>query len=167
MKRSSILTTSPAGSDKKKQKTFTNINQNVSGPALKTALQKINALTTDTYVNSSVVDKYDLDTESPPVVTPDTRPIPTLSVSNVPSLADINSNSSSSLLSVTYTGDGVTYAYRKSGCDKIAFSMYSNTQMLIKKADTSSSIVATAGTFILGATGTDNYQPVEVEYTIQ
>lgn len=155
------LKATAAGTGKSVTTTVTNLNPEAGKPVIKEFAQKLNQLTTNAYVETDYIERTNLDTEE------DTRTVPTLMVANVPSLANINNNSSTSLLSVTYTGDGTTYVYRKSGCEKIAFSMYSNNQMLIKKADSSSSIVATGGTFILASTGTDNYQPVEVEYTIQ
>lgn len=155
------LKATAAGTQKSVTTTVTNLNPEASKPTIKEFARRLNLLTTNTYVETDYIERTNLDTES------DTRTVPTLSADNIPSLADINSNSgTSNLRTITYNGDGVTYVYRKSGCEKIAFSLYSNTQLSIKKADSSSSVVATAGTFVLGATGTDNYQPVEVEYTI-
>lgn len=153
------LKATAAGTGKSVTTTVTNLNPEASKPVIKEFARRLNLLTTNTYEETDYIERTNLDTES------DTRTVPTLSVANIPSLADINSGSTSSLLDITYNGDGVTYVYRKSGCEKIAFSLYSNTQLSIKKANTS--VTATAGTFILGATGTDNYQPVEVEYTIE
>lgn len=157
------LKATAAGTGKSVTTTVTNLNPEASKPVIKEFARRLNLLTTNTYEETDYIERTNLDTDV------DTRPVPTLSVANVPSLADINNNSGAarSVLNITYNGDGVTYAYRKSGCEKIAFSMYSNTEIVIHKNSDSSSIVATGGKFILAATGTDNYQPVEVEYTIQ
>lgn len=143
--------------------TLSNVNPETASVKIKQFAQTLNALTTNTYNETNYIVTTNLDTEG------DTRTIPTLSLSNVPSLADINNNSgyAKSVLTITYNGDGTTYVYRKNGCEKVSFSMYSNTEIVIKKNSESSSIVATGGKFILASTGTDNYQPVEVEYTLQ
>lgn len=157
------LKATAAGTGKSVTTTVTNLNPEAGKPVIKEFAQKLNQLTTNAYVETNYVESTNLDTDV------DTRTIPTLSISNVPSLADINNNSgyAKSVLTITYNGDGTTYVYRKNGCEKVSFSMYSNTEIVIKKNSESSSIVATGGKFILASTGTNNYQPVEVEYTIQ
>ena len=101
-------------------------------------------------------------------VTVDTRPTPTLSASGMPTLAQINNNQvPGSYPAITYNGDGVTYVYRKSGCTLVEFAMVSNTNFAMRKMNEFSGQDATGGVYVVGATGTDNYKPIEVEYTLE
>ena len=62
-KRSLIYTSTAAGTGKKLQKTITDVNPNATSAQLKTFVQKINALTTNSYVQVDCIDKYNVDTE--------------------------------------------------------------------------------------------------------
>lgn len=165
--RSLILTSTAAGTGKKLQKTITDVNPEATSAQLKTFAQKINALTTNSYVQTDCIDKCNVDTETAlDSSTIDTRQTPALSLATVPSLAEINSDTTTSHLhGIRYDGDGLVYAYRKSGCLYLAIALYSNNQIYFNKAG--ASLAATAGTIVLGATGGENYKPIEVEYTIE
>lgn len=164
-KRSLILTSTAAGTGKKLQKTITDINPNADGNALKGFTQKLNAMTTNTYVATDCIDKFNIDTEVPPV---DTRQTPTLSVSGVPSLATIKGTDVPQNVAITYDGDGITYMKRKSGCNYVFFmASTQNTGFFMGKPSGTQVASVTAGTFIVGAYGTENYKPIEIEVTFE
>ena len=169
MAKRSLILTSTSNQGKKLQKTITDINPNTGAVALKGFAQKLNAMTTNTYVQTDCIDKYNVDTEIPPV---DTRQTPTISIDNVPTLAQIKSGSISSMAMITYSGDGVTYVRRNSGCNGVYFvtsgAPYQGQQTVaINKIGTVQVSDVTGGTYVVGATGTDNYKPIEVEYTLE
>ena len=64
MAKTSLIITSTAATDGKKlQKTFTDINSTATNEQLKSFGQVLNALTTNTYVETNRVDKVNCDTE--------------------------------------------------------------------------------------------------------
>jgi len=155
--------------NKKVTTTLSNVNPETAPIKIKQFAQTLNALTTNTYNETNYIVTTNLDTETPPV---DTRPTPTISIENVPTLEQLKSGSVSSMAMITYSGDGVTYVRRNSGCNAVYFGMsgapYQGQQaVVINKLSTAQASDVTGGTYVVGATGTDNYKPVEVEYTLQ
>lgn len=145
--------------------TLSNVNPETAPVKIKQFAQTLNALTTNTYNETNYIVTTNLDTETPPV---DTRQTPTLSASGMPTLSQINNDQvPGSYPAITYDGDGVTYVYRKSGCTLVEFAMVSNTNFAMRKMNEFSGQTATGGVYVVGATGTDNYKPVEVEYTLE
>lgn len=163
MAKRSLILTSTSNQGKKLQKTITDINPNAGAVALKGFAQKLNAMTTNTYVQTDCIDKYNVDTEVPPI---DTRQTPTLSIPTVPTLAQVKANSAD-LIITSYTGDGNVYLRRNTGCKGVAFTIFGSNSVLLSRDSTITAENVMGGTFILGATGTDNYKPIEVEYTLE
>lgn len=161
-KRSLILTSTAAGTGKKLQKTITDINPNIGAEALKGFTQKLNAMTTNTYVQTDCIDKYNVDTEQLPV---DTRLTPTITFpeNQPPTLLSGLGN----LVKVTHTGDGNVYVRRNSGCTGIDFVMGWESEGSISfRLTQSQQMTAAAGTYVVGLTGTETYKPLEIEYTL-
>ena len=156
------LKTTDAGTGKARTLTLTNVNPEASANTLKQFTQQLNQLTTNTYVETDYIVTTNLDTETPPI---DTRQTPTLSIPTVPTLAQVKNNSGN-WIQRSYNGDGVVYLRRNTGCNAVAFVCFDDSILLFRKESTSADQV-TGGTFILGATGTDNYKPIEVEYTLE
>lgn len=163
MAKRSLILTSTSNQGKKLQKTITDINPNAGAVALKGFAQKLNAMTTNTYVQTDCIDKFNVDTEIPPV---DTRLTPTMTFpENQPptSLSGLGN-----LIAVAHTGDGNVYVRRNSGCTGIDFTMgWESGGNISFRLTRCSSITATAGTYAVGLTGTQNYKPIEVEYTLE
>lgn len=66
MAKRSLILTSTSNQGKKLQKTFTDVNPAATSESMLTAVQMINELTTATYVQTDLVEKYNLDTEDAP-----------------------------------------------------------------------------------------------------
>lgn len=143
--------------------TISNVNPETNASYIKQFAQKLNGLTTNTYEESNYIITSNLDTEDPPITPTDKRPTPTITFSNVPTLAQAKNGT---YMGITYTGDGQLYAYTKSGLNAMLYAIVGNgTQMMIGGAPNSSG--QTAGTIVIGAFGTDNYKPVEAEVNIE
>ena len=161
MAKRSLILTSTSNQGKKLQKTITDINPSADGNALKSFAQKLNAMTTNTYVQTDCIDKFNVDTEIPPI---DTRQTPTLSFTP-PTLEQVRTGTQAT--AIVYNGDGKVYVRRESGCDYVTFSYYYFPTMDRYDLKFFASGTVTGGTFIIGATGTENYKPIEVEYTLE
>lgn len=152
--------------NKKVTTTLSNVNPETAPAKIKQFAQTLNALTTNTYSESNYIVTTNLDTEVPPV---DTRPTPTLSLPNPPTLAQVQTSGVQNL-QVSYDGDGAIYLKRISGCSLMNFTVFYNQTsgegpLTFVSFDGGQS-QTTGGKYVLGATGTDNYKPVEVEYTL-
>lgn len=163
MAKRSLILTSTSNQGKKLQKTITDINPNAGAVALKGFAQKLNAMTTNTYVQTDCIDKYNVDTEIPPV---DTRQTPTITF-DASTPAPTTSADFNKTIYLNYNGDGIVYTRIESGCTNIGFYMMGqNAQgrvgLMLKAFE---GLSQTSGTYIVGATGTENYKPVEVEIT--
>ena len=162
MKRS-VLLNSTSAQGKKLQKSFTDVNPEATGQSLKTFAQKVNALTTATYNSTDMVDKYNLDTETPP--NPPTEP--TLSLTKTAWSISADKTSTAPLIQtpVTYNGDGNVYveAHAKDQFD--AFTYLNGTTLMLQIAQqTTDTPVQT--TFKLKSTATDNYTAAELTFTV-
>lgn len=143
--------------------TLSNVNPETAPVKIKQFAQTLNALTTNTYNETNYIVTTNLDTETPPV---DTRQTPTLELPNPPTLAQIQTSGVQNLL-VTYNGDGAVYLKRISGCSLMNFTVFYNhvTNETYLSFDGGQS-QTTGGKYVLGATGGENYKPIEVEYTL-
>ena len=159
-KRSLILTsTSPEG--KKLQKTITDINPGVGAAALKGFTQKLNALTTNTYAQTDCIDKFNVDTETPPTQ-------PTLDPTNT--LANpliIPANVTDTGIVFDCTTDGDVYTEITEGLSNSyvgALKSSSGYYLGIHKVNTSSPHVA--GKFKLITTAGEQYKASETLITV-
>ena len=141
-------------------KTITNLNPDVNSDTAKTFAQMLNGFTTNTYVSTNRVDKANVDTEATGS-TPDTRPTPTLTLES----SSGNKTVLEGGIVITYDGDGDLRAYTDGYGN---FSQYipvciignpSNRQLI-------GAGVGGTGTVKVIATGTANYKPVEVTFTV-
>ena len=112
MAKTSLIVKSTDQSGKTVNKTITDVNPDCSNAVLKTLGQKINALTTNFYGNTTRIDKIDCDLEPGGGMLTPTFELDTTSKS----LADVKSSytsaiSCASVANVTYNGDGIPYAY--------------------------------------------------------
>ena len=155
MKRSVILNSTSA-QGKKLQKSFTDVNPEATGQSLKTFSQKVNALTTATYNSTDMVDKYNLDTETPP------NPPATPTLSLYSSSVTVSGNSTE--LDVTYTGDGDVYIEPTNTTKFFAYTCIKNDalKLIITKIGSPSG----SESFTLKATATDNYTATSFEFTV-
>lgn len=160
MAKRSLILHSTSAKGNSISKAITDINPSVGGDTLKTFTQKLNALTTNTYTKTECIDKRIVDSEEVPVL--DVRPTPSITFSDVPTLAQAKNGT---YMGITYTGDGQLYAYTKSGLNNMLYRIIGNNQMMMGAAPNSSG--QTAGTIVIGAFGTDNYKPVEAEVNIE
>lgn len=136
--------------------TLSNVNPETAPAKIRQFAQTLNALTTNTYNETNYIVTTNLDTETPS----DTRQTPTLALSVTPSIAQIPQGLAPT---VNYDGDGQIYFYRKSGLQNLIIEFsYNNNLMTFKQTQT-----PTPGVFVVGAKGTDNYKPIEVEYTME
>lgn len=140
--------------------TLSNVNPETEPVKIKQFAQTLNALTTNTYNETNYIVTMNLDTEA------DTRQTPTLTYV-APTLAQVQEKYR---YDVSYNGDGNIYVKRISGCInmEIATNFTENAETgAVRNTVTFYGPQATAGgTFAICATGTDNYKPIEVEYTI-
>lgn len=163
MAKRSLILTSTSAKGNTLSKSITDINPKTEDVVLRTFAQKLNNMTTNTYVRTDCVDKFNVDTEGDLRV----RQTPTITISDdMPKLANVQAGGKSG--SVYHTSDGTLYMRRKSGCNNVG---------LVVKTDKSEfenvalnkygSTTATGGVIIIGLTGTDNFKPIEVEYTLE
>lgn len=75
MAKRSLVLTSTSAKGSRMSKAITDINPTAAGDVLLTFAQKLNNLTTNTYVKTDCVDKFNLDTEAGAI---DSRPVPTI-----------------------------------------------------------------------------------------
>ena len=165
MKRS-VLLNSTSAQGKKLQKSFTDVNPEATGQSLKTFAQKVNGLTTATYNSTDMVDKYNLDTETPP--NPPTEPTLSLTKTAWTMSQDHDSGLDYQLtIPITYNGDGDLYIapYEKTG-DFSAQVVLNNNSPVIYVSQKNVSGTITAMTFTLGATATDNYKAASLTFTV-
>lgn len=139
--------------------TLSNVNPDTAPVKIKQFAQTLNALTTNTYNETNYIVTTNLDTETPPV---DTRQTPTLELQNPPTLAQVQSGV---FPTVTYNGDGAIYIRRKSGCLNVAL-MVMNYENLSVGLSKYLNLEPTGGVYVVGAEGTQNFKPIEVEYTL-
>lgn len=153
-----IKTTSNQG--KSRTTTLSNVNPEATPATLIGFAQRLNLLTTNTYNQTDYVVKTTLDEETPPAP-PDERQTPTITLDATPSAASIN-GSGGQHFDFTYDGDGITYVYLLNASSTVAKNANGVYTISKRSAD------ITAGTIIIvGATGTDNYKPIELEVEIQ
>lgn len=140
---------------KKYNQTYSDVNPSANNETLLEFTSQIHSLSADSYLQTEKIVTTNLDTDI------DTRTIPTLTAnSTVINMA----STTETTVNLTYNGDGMIYAYRKSGCDYLIFGDNGNNKLMIRK---SSSSYATGGTIIVTATETTNYQaPNNLELTI-
>lgn len=144
-------------------KTITNLNPAVDSNTAKTFAQMLNGFTTNTYVSTNRVDKANVDTEATGT-TPDTRATPTLTLASSPTKEDLESG-----ILINYSGDGDLYAYTTHSNSGAANTFQTgvgnvgSTKKLLAYAENAAGFV---GTIHLCATGTANYKPVEVTFTV-
>lgn len=155
-----IKTTSNQG--KSRTTTLSNVNPEATPATLIGFAQRLNLLTTNTYNQTDLVVKTTLDEETPPAPPADDRQTPTITLENPnPSAAVIN-GSGGQHFDFTYDGDGITYVYLLNASSTVAKNANGVYTISKRSAD------ITAGTIIIvGATGTDNYKPIELEVEIQ
>ena len=165
MKRS-VLLNSTSAQGKKLQKSFTDVNPEATGQSLKTFAQKVNALTTATYNSTDMVDKYNLDTETPP--NPPTAPTLSITKTNWVMSTDHNGGDNYTIIdTITYNGDGELFIspFNIAGAFSAQVIIFSNNQTLkINQINTSSGVEAM--TFTLNATATDNYKAASLTFTV-
>lgn len=177
MAKTSLIIKSTTQDGKTVNKTLTDVNPDCSNTVLKTLGQKINALTTNFYGNTTRVDKIDCDLESD---SGKITPTLTLSVDTLPKATVLSGYSVTDgqvkfvyneLATITYDGDGTLYAYcltygryapfvfSHSGVYKLRFTANYD--------DANFNDVLTAPlTIKVCATATDAYKAAEVEFTI-
>ena len=163
MKRSIILNSTSA-QGKKLQKSFTDVNPAATGQSLKTFAQKVNALTTATYNSTDMVDKYNLDTETP--TNPPTEP--TLSLTKTSWTMSTDHNKSTYVIEtpITYNGDGNLYIVPyASTADFSAQVIINNDEKILSIGQVKTS-GASSTTFTLSATATDNYTAASLTFTV-
>ncbi len=155
------LKSTDAGTQKARTLTLTNVNPEASANTLKQFTQQLNQLTTNTYVGTDYVVTTNLDTETPPI---DTRQTPTLSLAQTPTLSQIATPTE---VAVNYNGDGNIYIRRDSGILNVALAVVNRAATpTVGFSYFNDMAPVGGGTFVVGATGTDNYKPIEVEYTL-
>lgn len=162
--RSLILTSAQAGTGKKLQKTITNVNPNATADVMKTFAQKLSALTTDTYVQTDCIDKYNVDTENVPLDTGsnDTRAEATFSFTVTNFLSGL-------------TEEAKRTKYETNSDGELSIAVNGNHGMLVGlfiDSDTGETKIGnqplgrtkTAGTLTVRITGTETYKPFEQTY---
>ena len=161
MKRS-VLLNSTSAQGKKLQKSFTDVNPEATGQSLKTFAQKVNGLTTATYNSTDMIDKYNLDTETPP--NPPTEPTLSLTKTDWNIATDKNFGDWGIQTPITYNGDGNVYVANQNNSIITAYVASPNntlTLFITQGGDGSTPI-----TFKLMASATDNYKAAELEFTV-
>lgn len=161
MKRS-VLLNSTSAQGKKLQKSFTDVNPEATGQSLKTFAQKVNALTTATYNSTDMVDKYNLDTETPP--NPPTESTLSLTKTDWNIATDKNFGDWGIKTPITYNGDGNVYVANQNNNIMTAYvATYESTlNLCITQGGDSSTPI----TFTLMSSATDNYKAAELEFTV-
>ena len=163
MKRS-VLLNSTSAQGKKLQKSFTDVNPEASGQSLKTFAQKVNGLTTATYNSTDMVDKYNLDTETPP--NPPTEPTLSLTKNAWDVKTDHNDGDFAFHTTVTYNGDGDVYIeITENVTDYSGYITYDNGDIIMHILQTKTSGTVTQ-TLKLKSTATDNYKAAEFTFTV-
>ena len=164
MAKTSIIINSTSNQGKSLQKTLTDVNPEATNEELATFGQRLTAITTNVYGNTTRIDKINCDAETTVV-----KPTPTFSV-DITSVATSWLTESDFLnVIVTYSGDGILFfkdfsvdepgiavMKKDSGSNK-SFSIYGS-----KKLGTTT----VPCTFKVGFTETDNYKAVETTITI-
>lgn len=166
----SLQLVSESTQGKKRTTTISHVNPTATPATLVEFSQRLNLLTLNTYGQTDLVVKTNLDTETPPS---DDRETPTITLNATLSAATINSNSGQTFLA-NYTGDGFWYPYYKPtnltdrrGCTiDTYFTNAGERRIVLKSSDAGGSVYA-GDSIIFTAEGTDNYKPVTVEVAIQ
>ena len=127
-------------SDKKVSKAISNINPEKDNAVLKTFAQKVNALTTNNYVDATRVNKMSVNEAT-------TKPEPTLTISSG---------------TYTYDGDGDVYGYAEHNGTVLSVKI-NRTEKTFNVLDTM--MPATEYTITLYATETANFAAKSVTYT--
>lgn len=151
---------------KKRTTTISHVNPTATPATLVEFSQRLNLLTLNTYEQTDLVVKTNLDTETPPIPPIDDRETPTITLNATPSAATINSTNGQQL-TATYTGDGVWYCYIKGAgyYDLSLLTSAATTKVFTLKKNASDVPAGAIIGFI--AEGTDTYKPVTVEFEIQ
>lgn len=146
-----------AGTQKARTLTLSNVNPNASAQTLKSFTQKLNALTTNTYVETDLVVTTNLDTETPPI---DTRQEATFSFN---SAINISTGSGVGQTAYTTNSDG-ELSVAVNGNHNVMVGFQSGSQYL----DAVAFNTPTSGTITVRISGTETYKPFEqtFEYTV-
>lgn len=145
-----------AGTQKARTLTLSNVNPNASAQTLKSFTQKLNALTTNTYVETDLVVTTNLDTETPPI---DTRQEPTFDITiNLPT------GSSSTNNAYTTNSDGVV-SFAVEGLTGFAAGLAANANTCLLYS-LNNQPAGAKGTLTVRITGTDTYKPLEKTYEL-
>ena len=173
MAKTSAIITYTDANGKAMQKTLTDINPEATNTEIKTFAQKMVGMTDNVYVQTDRVDKINCDTEASPV---DTRPTPTLTVSNANFSCALNSIANTSL---SYSGDGTIIFYdfvrvnvsNTSAACMVGHTPLSNNdpQVYVMPDKGFGSASGDSYSFKIGATETDNYKaptPISCTFTI-
>lgn len=157
-KRSLILTSTQAGTGKKLMKTITDINPAAGAQKLLDFTAKLNNMTTNAYVQTDCIDKFNVDTEIPPV---DERKTPTFTLTrganfkkeaaqaghDVPGTWDYTTNSDGAI-TFALTGQNLAAGtVNDNGTLKLFLKRYHSTHK------------PTAGTLIVYIEGTEQFKP--------
>lgn len=162
----SLQLVSESNQGKKRTTTISHVNPTATPATLVEFSQRLNLLTLNTYGQTDLVVKTNLDTETPPAPPVDDRETPTIMLNATPSAATINSTNGQQL-TATYTGDGVWYCYIK-GANFYSLDLLTSaatTKVITLKRNASDVPVGAVIGFI--AEGTDTYKPITVEFEVQ
>lgn len=174
MAKTSLIIKSTDQSGKTVNKTLTDVNPDCSNNVLKTLGQKINALTTNFYGNTTRIDKTDCDLESGGGML---TPTLTLEESTI-TLAAFNTAVTGSggylgfkSVAVTYTGDGeLSLTFRPTEDDITPMCVAA---LIINPSNGNhvlwfgqQQFANRTGTIVVKASATDNYKAAETTYTI-
>ena len=161
MAKRSLILTSTSNQGKKLQKTITDINPNAGAVALKSFAQKLNAMTTNTYVQTDCIDKFNVDTETPPV---DTRQEPTFELGTIEIPSSANSTMPTSY--TTNSNGNISVAIEDVQNVLVGIGPENGTPAIQMYIYRTKPATGTVGKLVIRIEGTNTFKPFEQTYDV-